>query len=436
MSKTAKKTQPKQLKPTVANLNWKGNPIKQVTYKGKFSKKEVQQLANKVKQHLKQNEKLMVTLNYGPQIGPKSSKWATRQSHAVELYNANDYNDNVIVPNTFYKINFYVQKGPATKGGDSENNNCLYNCLREVIPMSDLPWKIPIDLKKFVGCKENAKIDFNQLGNIENRLGKKYAIHLTGDHIHTSLNNDAIYNINLKIYNGHYTLANKSAYLKQKGIVSTEKQIAIYDYDDENNNIKVYNGTKFLRITHEQLKQHQKIPALAPYLYVINEKGSKMKDTYNNFIKLADELKKETDGQINLYKTGNLRRTALDLFYKFHKTLEIEEIQQEEALWIQKSTIRPIIFAKKFEGKGYLYDFKSMYPFIQSNPKMLFLIKKGEFFNISNEEFQQKEYLQYGIYKVEITTIQDNKYNKIFKFNKSNNYYTHFDINQARKYGG
>jgi len=168
-----------------------------------------------------------------------------------------------------------------------------------------------------------------------------------------------------------------------------------------------------------------------------------MKDTYDNFIKLADELLANTNGKINLYKTGSIRRTALDLFYSFHRTLAIEEIQQDEAFWIQKATLGPIIFAKPYEGKGkgYLYDFKSAYSSIQKDKKMLFPIKRGAFDNISNELFQQKlhkqnkEYLQYGIYKVEITAADDNIYKQIFRFNKSENYYTTFDIEQAKKYG-
>jgi len=436
---------PIRIRPEIKNLNWKGNPIKQLTYKGTFSKDDVQEIADNVRQHLKKGERLMVTLNYGDGIGAKSSKWATNKSHSVALYSAGDYNPEKEDPEEFDHVHFYVQRAPPARGGDSENNNCLYDCLREVIPMSKLPWKTPKDLKTFAGCEENAKIHFKQLGNIENRLNKpkikpKYAINLSGDHLYSSENNDAKYKIYLNLHNGHYELANKSAHLKQKGILKKEKPIAIYEYNDQKNNIKVYTGKVFLGLSRENLKKYQKIPQLAPYLFIPNERGSKMKDTYVNFIKLADELKAKTDGKINLYKTGNLRRTALDLFYSFHKTLEVDEITQAEAFWIQKSTLGPIIFAEKYKGNGYLYDFKSAYSSIQIDKNMKFPIKQGTFSNIPNELFQQKihklnnEYLHYGIYKAEITATKDT-YKKIFRFNKSDNYYTHLDIQQAIKYG-
>ena len=92
----AKKSTVIKLKPQITQLNWKGNTIKQVKYSGKFSTKDVQKLADTVKDNLNPNQELLVTLNYGPQIGPRSSKWATSNSQHVELYNANDYNEYLI----------------------------------------------------------------------------------------------------------------------------------------------------------------------------------------------------------------------------------------------------------------------------------------------------------------------------------------------------
>src|ERR1017187_3944069 len=106
-----------KLTPKIATLNWKGNYIKQLTYKGTFSKDDVQEIANTAKQHLKPKEKLMVTLNYGKGIGPKSSKWATNKSPSVALYSAGDYNPDRHDPEEFNIIHFYIEKAPPTKGG-------------------------------------------------------------------------------------------------------------------------------------------------------------------------------------------------------------------------------------------------------------------------------------------------------------------------------
>lgn len=425
------------LKPETKLLKWTGNPIKQVKYTGKFDKADVQDLSNKIKERLKSNQELLVTLNYGPQLGFKSSTWANKNSHAVELFSATKYSDDAIVePAQFKNIYFYLKTKPSTKGGyDKENNDCLYNCLVQVIPKHDMPWKTPEEFKRFVGCKSYDKVDYRQLGNIENKLKGKYAITLTGDHTYMSLCKKAAYFINLKLYKEHYELAQKSLHLKQGGIATNEKQIAIYEYNDEENKIDIYSNNKYESISHEKLYSYINIPNKAPYLCVQNKKGENLKNYYTKFITQAEKLKAISNGELNLFKTGDFRKTALDLFYKLHKTLQIDIIEQIEANWIEKATVGAIVFAKKYSGKGYLYDFVSMYPSIQKDSKMLFPIKTGSFHKITNKEFQQKEFLQYGIYRAEVISSNDCKYNVIYRFNKTHHYYTHFDLNQAKKLG-
>ena len=54
-----------ELIPEIKTFTWKGIHTKQVTYKGTFSKDNVQTIADNVKQRLKKGDRLMVTLNYG-----------------------------------------------------------------------------------------------------------------------------------------------------------------------------------------------------------------------------------------------------------------------------------------------------------------------------------------------------------------------------------
>ena len=61
------------------------------------------------------------------------------------------------------------------------------------------------------------------------------------------------------------------------------------------------------------------------------------------------------------------------------------------------------------------------------NSKMLFPINEGEFKKLTNEEFINLEFYQYGIYRCNISGN-----NKQFRKNRLN-YYTHIDLNEAKR---
>ena len=61
------------------------------------------------------------------------------------------------------------------------------------------------------------------------------------------------------------------------------------------------------------------------------------------------------------------------------------------------------------------------------NSSFLFPIDEGEFKKLSNDEFNNLPFYQYGIYRCNIIGN-----NKQFKKNK-NCYYTHIDLNEAKR---
>jgi hypothetical protein len=130
---------------------------------------------------------------------------------------------------------------------------------------------------------------------------------------------------------------------------------------------------------------------------------------------------------INLYKTPSNKAVALDLFDRFMKLITPDAINQDEAKWIEKATMSAMMYCEPYTGKGYKYDFTSMYPYLLQYQQFTWPVKRGEFKIMKNSELNP-EYLTYGIYRA---IIQCNN-NKLFKTNFSN-HYTHVDITRARK---
>ena len=93
-----------------------------------------------------------------------------------------------------------------------------------------------------------------------------------------------------------------------------------------------------------------------------------LKENYDIFIKDAKELNTLTKGAIDLFKTGQDKITALNLFDKYSKFIpNPDKINQIEAEWISDATTGSIIFARPDTGPGHYKDVKSMYPSIMKS---------------------------------------------------------------------
>ncbi len=170
------------------------------------------------------------------------------------------------------------------------------------------------------------------------------------------------------------------------------------------------------------------------YLLVVRRDNKlTLREEYDAFIQDADNLKKQTNNFVNLYKTGYKDKVvALDLFDRYTKHIaKPPKILQAEADYIKKASQGAIIFTDDYTGPGWKYDICSMYPSMM-NSGMLFPIKEGEFMHLTKDDFEQISYFKYGIYRVVIT--YDKTKSKVFRWNKKN-HYTHFDLTLARELG-
>jgi hypothetical protein len=147
-----------------------------------------------------------------------------------------------------------------------------------------------------------------------------------------------------------------------------------------------------------------------------------IQEEYNLYITLADKLKEASEGRLNLYLTGTIKNTALKLFDEMTKHITPEMILMDETRWLIESTTGAIVFNEQYTGQAYKYDIKSLYPSIYSNKHTMIPIKRGIFKVFTKKEFEELKFYPIGIYKCKIHKSEDDKINRLFRFNKFNKY--------------
>jgi hypothetical protein len=204
-----------------------------------------------------------------------------------------------------------------------------------------------------------------------------------------------------------------------------------YEFNhDEIGYLKEYNS-EFVLIKEEDMRINKEDPRYDEYLELCEKSHkNKYKWAYRDFCNMAKELRNETNGEINMFKTGSHTTTALNLFHKFTQTIQPEHIAQDEAIWIKNATIGPIMYGEEYEGIAYKHDVRSFYPSILRAQNFSIPIKRGIFKNISEEEFQNMAFFLPGFYRVKIKGST-----KCFRKNPTNTY-THFDLNLAKTIKG
>jgi hypothetical protein len=320
----------------------------------------------------------------------------------------------------FEEIIIYMLEDPTTAGGVSNNNDCLYDCLKHYLN-DNLPFKEPVDLKRFLKIGRRDKVDYKMIPLIEAKL-KTYVINLSGDYTYISpIKSKKV--INLLLEDEHYTVLEEKVAKVNKQLISFKaKKPIIYC----SRSFMAYDGVNEFFLTKDQ--KHEIYNHRTPYILVDKtDKKLTFKEEYDLFVHDADLLKNETNGQVNLYKTGNTKTMSLDIFNRYTKYIKNPSKPSHlEADWITQASHGALIFHDKYQGPVHKYDKKSMYPSIM-NSKMLFPVDAGEFHYIT----ELPEILTYGIYRLTIKRSNTKK-DRLFRFNQKNKY-SHIDIYHARK---
>lgn len=348
----------------------------------------------------------------------------------IDLYEVGEYDkddfDRLGNQTKFKEARFYVYLTDPVGGCSTKYNDCLYYCLKNILKDS-LPFKSPEKLKHFLNVPRFKGIDYKLISLIENKLN--IPINLSGDYILQS-QMDGLKQINLKLINGHYTIDHT---FNRKAYNVSYKPRKIMLFKREKTVIIAYDGTNEFEISSDYFND---INSFKTDYILVSKQNSKLsfEEEYNKFIYIADTLKDISKGEIDLYKTGTIKRTSLFLFERLSEDIpNPDPIDQIEKEWIENSGIGAIITFTNYEGQAYKYDIKSQYPSIL-NSVFLFPVKRGEFKTFSNEEFDNLKFYPYGIYRVQISKSDDENINKLFRFNQLN-YYTHISLTNAKTLG-
>jgi hypothetical protein len=421
----------------------KANNIKNVVfmnYKRQNTLAEISEHASLI-QKLFRKEKLdgLITVNaLFPAANGKPAQWKALthtkniSDEDLKIYNEQfdtDYFGKgfIELPEKFLAHQVVIIKN-GKEGGCSSNgaNDCLYECLKKLVNNFEYIFSTSHHLKTWCELKKYDKISIDKIPQIEEKL-KNYKINVYEYNQYIS-SKEAKYTISLLLNYEHYTIY-ESKLNKKKGIAFEEKEPIIYKYNSENpKKVKIYNEKGFATISYNQLAEMLHYPITCKYI-PIKTNGKSMKETYSNFIMEADILKTKTNGKYNLYKCGTYVKASINRFYELNKTLIADEIDSIEGEWIRKSSTCALMWTEKeYEGPGHEYDVNSMYPAIISYQKFSFPIKKGIFKKITQEEFDNMRYFEYGIYRCKIS-----KFN--YKLVKENtyNYYTHYCLTRMKE---
>lgn len=350
------------------------------------------------------------------------------------IFSSSDTYDGKEIPeeNEFQSFWMFFYKAPSSAGGsDEEHNDCLHKCIKTLYHCG-LPKSLfnPVTFKKTLGVSRDDLVDVKHIPTIEKIL-KDYAINVNGDAVYTS-KRKCKFVMNLKLANNHYTIdyANSSNHLFDAFPVSyKERKPLMQDKDYET----VYDGeTKWVMTTTERrdVKFFKTDYILIPYLDEHKPKAKQrpVEECFDEWKMLADELKRESKGSINLYKSGSLINAVISLFSYNSLNIAPEPLSTTEAAWIDKAFINGIMYSEAFEGGLHKYDFVSRYPSTLESVGFKFPIAQGEFANVDDIDVKTV-----AIYRCIITPAFDD-YKKVFRLNPSH-YYTNVDVRNALSLG-
>jgi hypothetical protein len=172
-----------------------GKDVMQILFNRKMNREEINRIGNDLSHLFDSDASSIETV-------VRADRWHyTKPNELGEDYEFSehpDYNGGKLLDfDEFDMTAFYITLGwkPRSKGGSlsgsdkpalqgySDNNDCLYNCLKRILGNS-LIWKTPEELRTFLKLPLNTLIDISNLEKIEKKLN--IPIFCTGDYSYFS----------------------------------------------------------------------------------------------------------------------------------------------------------------------------------------------------------------------------------------------------------
>jgi hypothetical protein len=407
------------------NLFVNGKRVIQRTFTGKeFNKNDIKKLVEQFqKQYANKNLTLMLGVN---------TPFGFRNSKQFGIHDVPNLVDDYDWDTTNAFI-IYGWQSTTAQGGDGENNDCLFQCIKTLLTAYRLPkdLKTDRDMKFKLKLKFNDKVPLDRLPEVEKLY--KLNINVVGSHTYTSQNKFNM-TMNVKLVNEHFELEedNLKSHDLLKHVPRKKQNLILVEIGA--NSVKCYDGED---IFHLDLQEYFALSRdfMGENVYLENtpfQKTDLIAD-YHHFINEIEILKDLTHGKIDLTQSGyKVSNEALKCIHfsllAFHEPEELTSLEQQ---WIMNCFKGGLICQNNTAlPRGYNYDKNSAYPSMLCSDHFTFPLKQGQFTKIN----ELPSVLQYGIYHCVIKQSEDEHTNKLFRFNRLN-YYTHFDIALARKIG-
>jgi len=343
----------------------------------------------------------------------------------INYFHMSQYEEMDDDPEYYEQIRFsFIPFKKSQEGGKDEHNDCLINCIRKYCP------KKIIDhgkLKAYLGLQRDDPIPIDKVKDVEEYINEyetqPYAIFVSGDaeYISTLQTNRQIH---ITLAKNHYSVnSDKTSKIRrrcyeEKRIVMIEKKEEFYE---------CFDGENLFLMTMKELYETGNL--IVDKNYSMDSKKMCLEDAYFSYIEMADELKKESDGLFNFYKTPTVKDMALNHFYSLTKAYQPADISNSEANWINNSSCHAVTYWENYSGNAHIFDINSRYPHVMQKSTNMFPIKPGTWKII--DSIQEKP--EYGIYRCVITKVTNEPF-KFFVFN-SEHHYTHLDVIMALAYG-
>ena len=338
---------------------------------------------------------------------------------------------------------FYVQytgETMAGAGADDDFNDCVYKalciCLGEKVVKK---WAKPSSLKRALRIDRRAQVSFEHVDKIEQWLNVQ--IFISGDHVRLPKTN-AKQSIYLCLKQNHITVDKTHLGKKQRAVSYRERLPLTYHYATLTDSYIAYGrvegdtDVEHHSFSTTEIRQMLAKPISSPYVLVKVKDKRLLEQEYHTFVREGKALKHITKDKINIFKSGNIKNTALDLFTKNTKNITADPIHSVEGQWILSAYRGGMRYGKAYEGILYAYDITSMYPGLLQSACQ-FPYKEGRFLRLTQEEMDTwkdkngQQYFKFGIYTAEIRGDIDKR---LFRVSPDNRY-THIDLTLAHKYG-
>ena len=197
------------------------------------------------------------------------------------------------------------------------------------------------------------------------------------------------------------------------------QKLCVYQID--NGEYICYDGKK--TFTRDNIKKFNK----DKLLFIHNTTDESNEDYFDKYSADVKQLYKRTKGKVNLYRTSLITSEAVRVF-KSVCDITPEPILDHELDYIFESS-GGLRYAQPYKGTVYCYDVKSFYPSIL-NSRFHFPVKAGVLKTMTQEEFKDRKYFEYGVYNCFIECEDD----RVFTVN-DNCLYTHYELNYALECG-